>query len=186
MKKKILKETIKLKILQAALKLIEKSGWEGMSVRKLSEKINYSTIKIYSEFGGKEGLLAELKKTEFESLKSYLDKRVLSSDTPAEKLKNISLALWDFVDNKPYFFQLMVGLNGAPIVEKKDKNSFEVGQYLREQVQDAIPLENWSLWYNWCALVQGHLLIDSQGFLKKEQSRTLFEDSLNRFIIGLE
>jgi AcrR family transcriptional regulator len=180
--KDILKKRIKLQILQTALKLVEKSGWDNMSVRKLSEKINYSTIKIYQEFGSKEGLLAELQKTGLDELKSYIHKAIAMSDNPTKKLQNISMAVWDFAHDKPHFFQLMFGTNGAPSLYKKDISNYEIGYFLWKQLEETIPPDNLSLMYNWWALVYGHILTDTFSFFDKKQLRAIFQKSIDRFI----
>lgn len=185
-KKDILKQEIKLKILQVALKLVEKSGWDNMSVRKISEKINYSTIKIYQEFGSKEGLLQELQREGFKEMKTYVEKALEKSQTPADKLRNVSLAVWDFANDKPHFFQLMFGVSGAPNYQKKERNNHEIGYYLWQQLEETIPENNLSLMYNWWALVYGHILTDSFTFFGKDELRTMFVKSIDRFIKGIE
>jgi AcrR family transcriptional regulator len=178
----MLKQDIKLRILQTALKLIEKSGWDNMSVRKLSEKINYSTIKIYQEFGSKDGLLDELQKAGFQELKDFIVAAVEKSDNPAEKLRNVSIAVWEFAHEKPHFFQLMFGAHGAPIIQKKSKRNMEVGYFLWKQLEETIPPNDLPLMYNWWALVYGHILTDSFSFFEKNELRKMFRQSIDRFI----
>jgi AcrR family transcriptional regulator len=185
-KKDILKQEIKLKILRVALKLVEKSGWDNMSVRKISEKINYSTIKIYQEFGSKEGLLHELQKEGSKELTAYVEKAVARSKTPTDKLLNVSLAVWDFADNKPHFFQLMFGVNGAPLYQKKERSNHEIGYFLWQQLEETIPKNDLSLMYNWWALVYGHILTDSFAFFSKDELRAMFKKSIERFIEGIK
>jgi len=184
--KDLIKVKVKLKILKTALKLIEKSGWEGMSVRKLSQKINYSTIKIYNEFGSKDGLLLELQKTSFIGFKEYVEKAVLKSNSSDEKLLNVSLAVWDFAFDKPHFFQLMFGTNGAPNLEKNDKRNQEIGYYLWKKLEESIPANRLDLMYNWWALIYGHILTDNFMFFEKRELRNMFSKSIERFYLSIK
>jgi AcrR family transcriptional regulator len=183
--KEFLKEKVKLKIMETALKIIEKSGWDNMSVRKLSEKINYSTIKIYNEFGSKEGLLSELQKAGFAELKGYVKNATAMSAIPTDKLLNVSLAVWDFARDKPHFFQLMFGVNGAPTLNKKERSNQEIGYFLWQQLEETIPPSDLALMYNWWALVYGHILTDSFSFFEKDELRSMFQKSMRRFIKSL-
>ena len=59
----------KNKIIEQTIHLAQKKGWEKTSVREISKEIGYSTIKIYSDFGGKDGLLKEIQRKGFKGLK---------------------------------------------------------------------------------------------------------------------
>ncbi|MBS0628816.1 MAG: TetR/AcrR family transcriptional regulator [Verrucomicrobia bacterium] len=56
------KERFKGEVLRVAYDLLKEGGLEGLTLRKLATGLEYSTTKLYHEFGGKQeliGLLAE-------------------------------------------------------------------------------------------------------------------------------
>ena len=54
------KEQFKTQVIQIAYALIKESGLEGLTLRKLAQKLDYSTTKLYHEFGSKQDLLVLL------------------------------------------------------------------------------------------------------------------------------
>ncbi len=55
-------------ILSAAERVFAREGAEGLSIRRLAEKIDYSPAAIYKYFGSKDELVDELKESFFEIL----------------------------------------------------------------------------------------------------------------------
>lgn len=51
------KERFKASVIKQAYRLIKEGGIEGLSLRKLAAAIEYSTMKLYHEFGSKEDIL---------------------------------------------------------------------------------------------------------------------------------
>ena len=49
------KVEVKASILQAAWQLVEKEGWQSLSIRKIADAIEYSAPVIYDHFENKEG-----------------------------------------------------------------------------------------------------------------------------------
>ncbi len=54
------KEQFKAQVLEAAYAIIRKGGLEALSLRKLASALEYSTTKLYHEFGEKEQILSLL------------------------------------------------------------------------------------------------------------------------------
>lgn len=51
------KAEFKISVIEAAYALVKKNGLEGLSLRKLTAALSYSTTKVYYEFGSKQDLL---------------------------------------------------------------------------------------------------------------------------------
>ena len=68
------KEEVRASILRAASKLVEKEGWQALSIRKIADAIEYSVPVIYDHFENKEALLLEFTKRGFQRLNEELAK----------------------------------------------------------------------------------------------------------------
>lgn len=169
-------------MLSAVRKMALKDGWESISTRKIAEKVNYSTIKIYEEFGSKEGLLLALQKVAFEKMKKYIDAAAAQSKTPTEKFKRVTFAVWNFANEQPELFQIMFAMKGAPCTSAMGKQQQVFGNYLWQQVEAVIPKDNASLMFNWWALVYGFISLGvGKPFSKKEMDQ-MFSESINRLV----
>lgn len=68
-------------ILEAAERVFNKGGAEGLSIRRLAEQIDYSPAAIYKYFGSKEELLDELKEAFFARILEEIE-RARGADEP--------------------------------------------------------------------------------------------------------
>ena len=59
------REEVRASILAAASKLVEKEGWQALSIRKIADAIEYSAPVIYDHFENKDALLLEFTKRGF-------------------------------------------------------------------------------------------------------------------------
>ena len=82
----------KADILEKTIQLASDKGWADISVRGISKAIGYSTIKIYSDFGGKDKLLFEIQKQGFLILDEKYKEAISRLSSPKEKLIQISIA----------------------------------------------------------------------------------------------
>jgi len=73
------------KILDAARELFVTEGYEGVSMRKVAEKIEYSPTAIYVHFADKNELFHELCREDF----SRLQQVMLSAEMPADPLERL-------------------------------------------------------------------------------------------------
>lgn len=73
-------------ILDAARELFVSEGYEGVSMRKVAEKIEYSPTAIYVHFADKEELFRELCHQDFAHLAQVFQSAALPED-PVERLK---------------------------------------------------------------------------------------------------
>lgn len=68
-------------ILSAAESVFASDGAEGLSIRRLAEKIDYSPSAIYKYFGSKDELVFELKEAFFEKILEKID-YIVDQNTP--------------------------------------------------------------------------------------------------------
>jgi AcrR family transcriptional regulator len=107
------KEDIRSKILSTAWQMVKKDGWQSVSIRKIADAIEYSVPVIYDHFESKEAILMEFGKEAFKLLSKKILHAKEKSNNPAEQLKAIADAYWNFALRNKQYYQLMFGL-GMP------------------------------------------------------------------------
>jgi len=94
------------KILDAARELFVTEGYEGVSMRRVAEKIEYSPTAIYLHFADKEELFRELCYQDYARLAEVFQSSVMSAD-PIERLKQIGTVYIDFGIRNPNHYKFM-------------------------------------------------------------------------------
>lgn len=107
------KEEVRQAILRAAWDLVESEGWQSLSIRRIADAIEYSSPVIYDHFQNKEAILQEFSRRGFSLLDEFLKKASGSVEDPAEQLRLMAFAYWDFAFTNRAYYQLMYGL-GMP------------------------------------------------------------------------
>lgn len=107
------KEEVRSSILDAAWKLVEKEGWQSLSIRKIAEAIEYSSPVIYDHFENKEAILLEFTRRGFRQLNEQLTTAKDKFSNPEQQIEAIAYAYWKFAFNHKEYYQLMYGL-GMP------------------------------------------------------------------------
>jgi AcrR family transcriptional regulator len=107
------KEEVYDSILSAAWKLVKEDGWQGLSIRKIAEAIEYSIPVVYDHFDNKEAILAEFTKKGFRLLNEQLKNARKTGDSPESQLKAVAAAYCGFAFTNSEYYQLMYGM-GMP------------------------------------------------------------------------
>lgn len=94
------------KILDAARELFISEGYEGVSMRKVAEKIEYSPTAIYVHFVDKNELFHQLCHQDYARLAEVFQSSVISTD-PTERLKQIGAIYVDFGTRYPNHYKFM-------------------------------------------------------------------------------
>jgi len=94
------------KILDAARELFVAEGYEGVSMRKVAEMIEYSPTAIYVHFADKEELFRELCHQDYARLAEVFQSSVMSTD-PIERLRQIGAIYMDFGIRNPNHYKFM-------------------------------------------------------------------------------
>jgi AcrR family transcriptional regulator len=102
-------------ILTAAREIAAGEGWQGVTMRKVAELIEYSPPTIYEYFNSKDDILLALRTEGFEQFANYLRIAMESEADPRERLLKMGDAYWDFAMQNPELYQITHGLNGAPL-----------------------------------------------------------------------
>src|SRR5438445_4456022 len=108
------------KILDAARELFISEGYEGVSMRKVAEKIEYSPTAIYVHFDDKEDLFHELCHQDFARLAEVFQSAALPLN-PVERLRYIGRTYVDFGVRYPNHYKLMF-MTPHPITELDERD----------------------------------------------------------------
>jgi AcrR family transcriptional regulator len=103
------------KILDAARELFLSEGYEGVSMRKVAEKIEYSPTAIYVHFDDKDDLFHELVHADFAKLAEVFQSAAMPAD-PVERLREIGRNYIDFGVQYPNHYKL-VFMTPHPLAE---------------------------------------------------------------------
>jgi len=130
------------KILDAARELFVSEGYEGVSMRKVAEKIEYSPTAIYVHFGDKNELFHELCRQDFARLQEVVATEMPSD--PIERLQKIGRNYIQFGERFPNHYVFMF-MTPHPEHELDEMDREIVGNpevdayaFLKRAVQDAI------------------------------------------------
>ena len=104
------KEETRSNILKAAREIVQEEGWQGLSMRKIADKIEYTAPIIYEYFSNKEAILQELTCKGFGILTKELLAAKEESEDPAVQLENMWLVYWNFARTNKEMYQLMYGV----------------------------------------------------------------------------
>ena len=131
------------KILDAARELFITQGYDGVSMRKVAEKIEYSPTAIYLHFADKEDLFRQLCNQDFARLSEVFQSSAMPLD-PVERLKQIGRTYVGFGLQYPNHYKLlfMTPHPPAPLIEEDNeiRSNPEVDAYafLKLTVEQAI------------------------------------------------
>ena len=104
------KEKLRSAILATAWQMVKEEGWQSLSIRRIADAIEYSVPVIYDHFENKEAILFEFAKEGFQLLAKRIEEAKAKTKDPAEQLKLIAYAYWDFAVKHKEHYKLMYGL----------------------------------------------------------------------------
>ena len=134
------RQDVRQKILEAAREILLASGVEGMSMRKVAERIEYSPTTIYLHFTDKTALLEELLRSDFQALGAQFQ-RIARVGDPVERLRQAGHAYIQFGLGHPNHYRTMFSVPPAkkrpddPDRGNPDRDGYA---FLRSLVEQAI------------------------------------------------
>ena len=100
------RDLVRTKILDAARDLFAQHGYEGVSMRRIAEKIEYSPTVIYQHFEDKDALIKELCYADFATLAEELQATLQIPDA-IERLRTCGEGYVRFAIANPNHYRLM-------------------------------------------------------------------------------
>ncbi|WP_456311943.1 TetR/AcrR family transcriptional regulator [Pseudomonas shirazensis] len=104
------KEETRSNILDAAYAIVKEEGWQGLSMRKIADKIEYTAPIIYEYFSNKDAILQELTGKGFIKLAKELQEAKSKFEKPEEQIEAMWMAYWDFAFTDTEMYQVMFGV----------------------------------------------------------------------------
>lgn len=107
---KKLEGKMKTNILDIALSIVRRYGWQALSMRKIANEIKYTTPIIYKYFKSKDEMLEELTRVGFIRLSLKMKHAVDNSVGQNKMFERVCLAYWNFAFEEKELYQLMFGI----------------------------------------------------------------------------
>jgi len=104
------KEEVRASILDTAWDLVVTEGWHSFSIRKIADAIEYSVPVIYSHFENKDAILLEFNRKGFQLLTETLADAKSGQTNPADQIRAMGRAYWNFAFANKEYYQLMFGI----------------------------------------------------------------------------
>ena len=117
------RDEVREKILDAARELFVELGYEGVSMRKVAERIEYSPTTIYLYFADKETLFQQLCQNDFSQLAEEFQK-VAQLPDPIRRLREIARLYVQFGVEHPNHYRLM--FMTPYTAEQKDEPDWDI------------------------------------------------------------
>src|SRR4051812_16156665 len=90
------KDEVRSSIMATAWQMVREEGWQSLSIRKIADAIEYSVPVIYDHFENKDAILMEFAKEGFQLLSKKIQSAKEKHSDPAEQLKTVASAYWNF------------------------------------------------------------------------------------------
>ena len=109
-------------ILRAARELLREEGYQGLTLRKLGQRVECSPMALYSHFADKQALVTALAEDAFELLAVRLDQFGQSqSGDPMSTLRKVLRAYIAYAEENPLEYRL-VFLESQPVKSQKSRD----------------------------------------------------------------
>jgi len=129
-------------ILDAARELLLEVGPEGLSLRQVARRADFSPAALYTYFSSKDALIASLFGESFERLDAYL-RRVPADLPPDRRLVELGLAYMEFAHDNPMDLRCMMLSTSLDLPPSSGKAlglgaARLIGETLRQGVQEGV------------------------------------------------
>ncbi len=101
------REELRQKILDTARELFVEHGYEGVTLRKIAEAIEYAPGTIYSYFADKEALIRALCVEDWQAFEQSFPRGPAASFDPVELLRTLGMGYVKFALEHPNHYRLM-------------------------------------------------------------------------------
>ena len=189
------KET-RVKIVAAALRLLERGGQDAVTMRAVAKAVGVTAMAIYHHFPDRDALLLALADVEFDRIGALFD-RWPARGSPVRRLRRMAESYVDYAFDRPRLFAF-VFLQDRPDVRRfpadfRDRRSTVLNR-VADTVAEAMLAgavrkdDFWEVAVDLWAFVHGHVALYRGGrFAYSEpEFRAFFRRSLNRFLRGLK
>lgn len=100
-------------ILATAREIAEQQGWDAVTTRRLSERIEYSQPVLYSHFRGKREIIGAVALEGAAEMAAALRAATAAADGPRARVTALARAYLDFAVRNPAVYDAMFQLDGG-------------------------------------------------------------------------
>jgi AcrR family transcriptional regulator len=100
-------DAVRERILDFALKILVRNGYESLSMAKLGSKMNMTAANIYNYYASKDELLISIHKKTFAMLYDKMSHAVETADTPLQRFWNMINAFVEFGTSNINIYDVM-------------------------------------------------------------------------------
>lgn len=176
-------------LIEAALEVVEREGYQALSLRELAQVVAVSRGAPYRHFADRDALLAACACEGFRLLIDTHRQVTAGSETPQKEVYALGRSFLNFAEQRPGLFVLM--FDSGLLVQAKEAD--ELGGLLHqtyEQVGASVAralgcrdtqqvkmrlVTMWSTLYGYARLRQGHML---KSYMLEQLSRADTEDAV--------
>jgi AcrR family transcriptional regulator len=112
------KAELRSELVDAARKLVQEEGYEGLTIRKLAKRVGYAPMSVYSYFADKQDILFALAQDAFETLARRIESH--PADDPIEALQAVLIEYAAFGLENPNEYRTVF------MTEKQKPPNFEM------------------------------------------------------------
>jgi AcrR family transcriptional regulator len=94
-------------IIAAARELAETDGWDGVTTRRLADRVEYSQPVLYTHFAGKDAIVAAVALEGFAELAGQMRDALAASSGARPRLAAVATAYLRFADRSPAVYDAM-------------------------------------------------------------------------------
>lgn len=158
-------EAVKAAIMKSSRAIAQAKGWPEVSIRKIAKAIEYTPPVIYEHFKNREAILIAWEDQGFRELRYVLEEARSSEKEPHAQLHAQTAALWDWAFSNRELYEIMFNLEGAKCSPANPKALWDCAGSVRKTLTHIriFSAEQESLFFNWWALVHGHISLVMSG-----------------------
>jgi AcrR family transcriptional regulator len=181
-------------IVEKALEIYIRDGYDKLSLRAIAAEIEYSAATIYLYFKDKNELFCDMHSMAFEGLfQKFTD--LLRIKNPLERIYQMGLAYLDYAFDNPELYDLMFILN-EPMLADETKDEWQCGLQVHamlrstiiealeqklvvEEHPDMLTFAVWTQMHGMISLALRNRLKPYEGFDHKLNPKPLILDGMN-------
>jgi AcrR family transcriptional regulator len=130
-------DAVRERILDCALKILVKNGYESLSMAKLGSKMNMTAANIYNYYINKDELLIAIHKKTYAMLYDKIRSSVKTTDTPLKRLQNIVYAFVEFGTTNINIYDVMFN---RPVKQHSDYIGTPLERISSDEFQNSLKL----------------------------------------------
>ena len=139
------KEKIRETIIAAAEEIFLEEGYEGLSMRKIGDKVSYSPAALYFQFSNKREILSHIWERIFTEVFEACDKAAKTETSPSEKVIAFCVSYVRYwVENPSHYtmIHLMEESNNIDYIGLHSSHAMKRFEIIRQWIKEAEIQEN--------------------------------------------